>query len=169
MDPGLSFGTGQHPTTAYCLTRIVESYKSGKAKSFLDIGTGSGILAIAAAKLGFNPVVAIDNDAEAVAKAAENALSNSVNSAISFSCNNLSAWKPRRRFDLVCANLQSDLLIQEAKLIRQSVAHQGLLVVAGILASQFEDVQETYRKLGLDLIESVTSGEWRSGLLGSPL
>src|SRR5690242_5190365 len=66
LDPGLSFGTGQHPTTSFCLNEIVRCRKSGSRQSFLDIGTGSGILAIAAAKMGYQPVQAFDFDPDAV-------------------------------------------------------------------------------------------------------
>ena len=65
LDPGLSFGTGQHPTTRFCLEQIVAVRKPGRAQSFLDLGTGSGILAIAAARLGYRPVAATDFDPEA--------------------------------------------------------------------------------------------------------
>jgi len=67
LDPGLSFGTGQHPTTSFCLNELVHNRQSGTRQSFLDIGTGSGILAIAAAKLGYQPVRAFDFDPESVA------------------------------------------------------------------------------------------------------
>src|SRR6266478_3187411 len=66
LDPGLSFGTGQHPTTAFCLRQIVTRRRLGERQSFLDIGSGSGILAIAAVKLGYSSVRAIDSDVEAV-------------------------------------------------------------------------------------------------------
>jgi ribosomal protein L11 methyltransferase len=169
MDPGLSFGTGQHPTTAYCLAQIVQNAQANTVSGFLDIGTGSGILAIAAAKMGFNPIAAIDNDADAIGKALENAETNAVISHITFSCCDLSAWKPpQKRFDLVCANLQSDLLISQAKLIRRTVANHGQLVLAGILASQFNDVQKKYSQLGLIPVRSEISGEWQSGVFAGP-
>src|SRR5579863_10069748 len=78
LDPGLSFGTGQHPTTSFCLHEIVAHRQSGTAQSFLDIGTGSGILAIAAAKMGYTPVQAFDFDPECVRVSRENARKNRV-------------------------------------------------------------------------------------------
>jgi ribosomal protein L11 methyltransferase len=82
LDPGLSFGTGQHPTTSFCLHEIARCRKNGHAaQSFLDIGTGSGILAIAAAKLGYQPVHAFDFDPESVRVARENARKNRVETA----------------------------------------------------------------------------------------
>ena len=78
LDPGLSFGTGQHPTTLFCLRQLVARRLRGKAQSFLDLGTGSGILAIAAAKLGYAPIDAVDIDAEAIRIARTNACANRV-------------------------------------------------------------------------------------------
>src|SRR5439155_23112501 len=78
LDPGLSFGTGQHPTTRFCLEQIVARRTQDRGQSFLDMGTGSGILAIAAAKLGYHPVAAFDVDAHAVRIARANARKNGV-------------------------------------------------------------------------------------------
>ena len=78
LDPGLSFGTGQHPTTAFCLAEVARLVKNAPARSFLDIGTGSGILAIAAARLNYQPIWAFDFDPEAVRMARANAQTNQV-------------------------------------------------------------------------------------------
>src|SRR5262249_14591442 len=78
LDPGLSFGTGQHPTTDYCLSEVVRLRPRGIRRSLWDVGTGSGILAIAAAKLGFGPIEAWDLDPSAVRVAGQNALENRV-------------------------------------------------------------------------------------------
>ena len=85
LDPGLSFGTGNHPTTEYCLRALAAGRRDGERQSFWDVGTGSGILAIAAAKLGYAPVVAMDFDAEAVRVARENARRNGVLERVSIS------------------------------------------------------------------------------------
>jgi ribosomal protein L11 methyltransferase len=169
MDPGLSFGTGHHPTTAFCLAQIVTrapEFGFGP-NDFLDIGTGSGILAIAAVKMGFRPVIAFDQDSSAVEKAIENARRNGVESRIEFSCKDLLVWRPpSERFVMVCANLQSDLLIQEAPRIVKSLAKEGCLVLAGILQCQFRHVQKRYCQIGLDLGRVETIGEWTSGVFG---
>ena len=172
LDPGLSFGTGQHPTTEFCLREIVRFSKSKAAarsshQSFLDIGTGSGILAIAAAKLGCKPVRAIDFDPEAVRVARSNAKANAVLGKMQIlrgDAAKLSA-KPRRQFDLVCANLVSDLLITERKRIAAQLKPGGILVLAGILKPEFQEVQNRFEKLGLKLISSWSEKEWRSGSL----
>jgi len=114
LDPGLSFGTGQHPTTSFCLRQVAALSRCGRERSFLDIGTGSGILAIAAAKLGYAPVVAFDHDPQAIRIAQQNARRNRVLHKIDLfeqdvtKLSRRSGWK----YYLVCANLISNVLIQ---------------------------------------------------------
>jgi ribosomal protein L11 methyltransferase len=165
LDPGLSFGTGQHPTTEFCLGEIVRCRKNGMLQSFLDIGTGSGILAIAAAKLGFKPVRAIDFDPEAVRVAKANAKANGVLRKIEIVRGDVTKFstKAKNRFDLVCANLISNLLIAERKKITAQLKPGGILVLAGILKLEFLDVQKKFEELGLQLISSRSKREWRSG------
>lgn len=175
LDPGLSFGTGQHPTTLYCLQEIVRNANLRPTKmqlrndfrkngrSFLDLGTGSGILAIAAAKLGYKRVRAIDFDAEAVRIARVNALANGIKIPIFRGNVAKLPSKPKKRFDLICANLISNLLITERKCIIAQLNAGGILVLAGILKTEFVEVQQAFEKLGLKLISAKTKNEWRSG------
>lgn len=175
LDPGLSFGTGQHPTTLYCLQEIVRNANRRPAKmlahndfpknrqSFLDLGTGSGILVIAAAKLGYKRIHAIDFDAEAVRIARTNALANGVKIPILHGDVAKLPSKPKRRFDLICANLISNLLIAERKRIAAQLNPGGVLVVAGILKIEFAEVQRAFEELGLKLIRAKSNKEWRSG------
>src|ERR1019366_8464695 len=104
LDPGLSFGTGRHPTTAFCLRQLVARRRSGESQSCLDIGTGSGILAIAAAKLGYAPVDAFDFDPEAVRIARANARRNGVAARIRFQRRDLTKLPRRsaRQYSLIC-------------------------------------------------------------------
>jgi ribosomal protein L11 methyltransferase len=164
LDPGLSFGTGQHPTTSYCLRKIVDAVKPGA--SLLDIGCGSGILAISAAKLGYTPVEAFDFDPVAVRIAEANMRRNRVDKKIKCRRQDLTKLpaKPERKFNVICANLISDLLIDEANQILNRLAANGRLIVAGILASQFCEVEETYNSKGLRLLDTKTEREWQSGL-----
>jgi ribosomal protein L11 methyltransferase len=195
LDPGLSFGTGKHPTTAFCLGQLVAArgralreagarrrsiVKASKSKSkiksknqrpdveqlsFLDLGTGSGILAIAAAKLGYAPVEAHDFDAEAVDIARVNARRNRVAGKIEFLVRDLTKLPLHgaRKFDVVCANLTSDLLTSQRKRILSRLAPGGLLVLAGILDEEFPLVQRAFEAEGLRLTASQVRGEWRSG------
>jgi ribosomal protein L11 methyltransferase len=165
LDPGLSFGTGQHPTTAFCLQQLVACRKPGREQSFLDIGTGSGILAIAAAKLGYAPVRAIDSDPEAVRVARANARANRVFREICITRQDAArlTFHPTRQYDVVGANLISTLLLAERRRILSWLAKNSMLILAGILESEFPKVQKNYESLGLNLVASQRGNEWRSG------
>jgi ribosomal protein L11 methyltransferase len=185
LDPGLSFGTGQHPTTAFCLREIVgrklrqkergrpaREFKTrhhadepSALQSFLDIGTGSGLLAIAAARLGYKPIHAFDFDANAIQIARVNARRNNVAGKIRFWRGDVAKLPPHpaRKYDLICANLISTLLIAERRRIAARLNCGGTLVVAGILKSEFQEVQAAFEQLGLKPHSSKTEREWRSG------
>ena len=165
LDPGLSFGTGQHPTTLFCLGEIVRCRETGKAQSFLDIGTGSGILAIAAAKMGYQPAHAFDFDPDAVRVSRENARKNRVDAKVKLTRSDITklSLKPARQFDLVCANLISNLLISEKERIVNRLKLDGTLVLAGILATEFEEVEQEYTSLDLKLVSKKVDMEWGSG------
>jgi ribosomal protein L11 methyltransferase len=167
LDPGLSFGTGQHPTTLFCLRMIARPAALNHSKpSLLDIGTGSGILAIAAAKLDYQPVCAFDFDPDAVRIARSNARRNHVLHRIQITPGDVSRLEttPKRRFDVVCANLISNLLIEERKRITSQLNPGGSLILAGVLEEEFASVQWAYEQCGLKLIAARTEKEWRSGL-----
>jgi ribosomal protein L11 methyltransferase len=179
LDPGLSFGTGQHATTSFCLSEItrfktvaVVGYRRDRypqsattIKSFLDIGTGSGVLAIAAAKLGYQPVRAFDFDPEAVRVAHANARVNQVQGKLKITRDDVTKLplRPVRKYDLVCANLISNLLIAERRRIVAQLHRGGTLVLAGILRSEFPQVQKAFEDLGLQLFRCKIEKEWRSG------
>ena len=167
LDPGLSFGTGHHATTSYCLREVVRfcARGGGRGGAFLDIGTGSGILAIAAAKLGCKKIEAFDFDPESVRVARENARRNRVNAVLKFQQADVTklARKPARQFDLVCANLISNLLCAERERIVARVAPGGTLVLAGILQTEFEMVEENFESLGMKLVRRRDEKEWASG------
>jgi ribosomal protein L11 methyltransferase len=189
LDPGLSFGTGQHPTTEFCLREIVRHHcpergcrqecttrnpsdlralrlkPRPQSRSCLDIGTGSGILAIAAAKLGYSPVDAFDYDPQSVLVARENARRNRVLRQIQIVRADLTKL-PRRsakQYHVVCANLLANLLIAERGRIMARVKPGGVLVIAGILRREFREVQQTYERAGWRLVASQARKEWRSG------
>ncbi len=182
LDPGLSFGTGQHATTSFCLHQIVAAVgrpqkiptkpknaalyrEAATAKSFLDIGTGSGILAIAAVKLGYKPVRAFDFDPECVRVASANAHINQVQGKLKIMRDDATKLplRPAQKYDLVCANLISNLLIAERRRIVAQVNRDGMLVLAGILKLEFSEVQSAFEDLGLKLIAAKNEKEWRSG------
>jgi ribosomal protein L11 methyltransferase len=165
LDPGLSFGTGQHPTTAFCLHELVRCGKFEARRSFLDIGTGSGILAIAAVKLGYAPVHAFDFDPEAVRVARANARANGVHKKLRIARRNVTKLPihPARQYDLICANLISTLLIAGRRRIVAQLHRGGTLVLAGILKSEFSQVRKIFAELGLKLAARKIENEWCSG------
>jgi ribosomal protein L11 methyltransferase len=168
LDPGLSFGTGQHPTTSFCLQQVARHYRLSTINhrlSLLDIGTGSGILAIAAAKLGYTPVDAFDFDPESVRIARENAQQNGVLRKVHITRRDVTKLPLRseKKYSVICANLISTLLLAERKRILYRLAPDGVLVLAGILNSEFALVQKDYESAGLQLIASKVEKEWCSG------
>jgi ribosomal protein L11 methyltransferase len=164
LDPGLSFGTGQHPTTLFCLEQLVIGRRTGRSLSFLDIGTGSGILAVAATKLGYRPVEAFDFDPVSVRAAKANATRNGLRRRVRFSQRDLTRvpLRSKTRFDVICANLTADLLVGERDRIINRLKPDGVLVLAGILTSQFCAVSTAYKAAGLKLIASSEELEWHS-------
>jgi ribosomal protein L11 methyltransferase len=164
LDPGLSFGTGQHATTHFCLKQLVATRVSGKRQSLWDVGTGSGILAISAARLGYGPIWATDFDPVCIKVARKNANGNRIADRIRFQCLDLIKQpEGRGTYDLICANLMYDLLITERKKLVSRLKPEGRLVLAGILVRQFQAVQEVFETSGLKLVTSWSKGEWRSG------
>ena len=165
LDPGLSFGTGQHATTKFCLRQLVALRETGQPQSLLDVGTGSGILSIAAAKLGYRPVQAFDYDSEAVRVARRNAAKNRVKERIQVKIADVTqlSLKARVKHDVVCANLFYDLLISNAERLIARVKPDGALVLAGILDTQFTEVQAAFEGQGMRLVRTQRLGEWRSG------
>ena len=133
--------------------------------SFLDIGTGSGILAIAAAKLGYAPVHAFDFDPQSVQIARANAHANRVQHKLRITRADLTrlTGQPARQYDVICANLLANLLIAGRDRILARIKPDGVLVVAGILECEFDEVRRAYEAAGMKLVTSKAQKEWRSG------
>ena len=162
LDPGMAFGTGKHETTRACLEYVDEL--AGSARSFLDMGCGSGILSIAAAKLGYSPVRGFDVDQEAVDASIENAAKNGVRVEFArFALGRPNPAPPALAYDLVAANILGPLLIRFADEITPYVG--GRLIVSGILNELYPDVLACYAAHGFAEISRRTLGEWSTGLL----
>lgn len=169
LDPGLSFGTGHHPTTRYCLEELVRRRTPGLPRPFLDAGTGSGILAIAAAKLGYRPVDALDYDPVAVETARTNAKANGVADQVRVRQVDLLRLPLRGvRYGLICANVTAPVLLAARERLARRLAPGGWLAVAGILDREFGAVQRAYEALGLVCVRSRRDGRWRSGTFYRP-
>lgn len=144
LDPGLAFGTGSHPTTFLCLQWLTETLRGGPdtPPSLLDYGCGSGILAIAAAKLGAASVLGVDIDRNALIAAHDNAANNHVALSLRHSEDELT-----ERFDIVVANILTNPLCVLAPLLVARIAPGGRIVLSGVLASQAEQVIAAYAPL----------------------
>ena len=171
LDPGLSFGTGHHATTAFCLGQLAACRRPGASQSFLDIGSGSGILAIAAAKLGYSPIQAFDCDPEAIRVSRANARRNRVQGCVRPRRRDLTRLpvRSRRRWDVICANLTADLLASQAGKIRARLKPGGQLIVAGMLRSEFREIRDKFATFGLTLAGNEVNEEWHSGRFECPV
>ena len=146
LDPGLAFGTGTHETTALCLEWLDGMDLHGKR--VLDVGCGSGILAIAALKLGAACAYGVDNDRQAISASESNAAENSVSDRLTLSTD-LGDFSGQ--YDIVVANILAGTLIELAGNISKRTAHGGALALSGILAGQIDEVSDTYlRWVALD-------------------
>ena len=163
LDPGRAFGTGQHETTRLCLRALEQYLRPGAA--VLDVGTGSGILALAAARLGAERVRALDTDATAVAVARENVERNGLGGRVEVTDGSLGPewpWphEPRGRFDLVLANISSAAVIELLPAAAAALRPQGLLVASGFLGERAGEVEAASAAAGLVTREVVHDGEW---------
>ena len=140
LDPGLAFGTGSHPTTRLCLRWLDDNLRGGE--SVLDYGCGSGILAIAALKLGAAHAVGIDVDSQAVSASRDNAIANKTGNARFY----LPEDAPSSSYDLVVANILTNPLRMLAPLLANATRQGGQIVLSGILEEQAQDVMNIYRQ-----------------------
>ncbi|UCG14150.1 MAG: 50S ribosomal protein L11 methyltransferase [Deltaproteobacteria bacterium] len=164
MDPGRAFGTGRHPSTAlsielleYIFNDLVPGVVSSEP-SVLDVGTGSGILGIVAARLGAERVMGLDLDPEALEVAAGNLNRNGVGAIMSVSATPLE--QVQETFNVVVANLTAALIIHISKDLARRVSSAGLLLLAGFLTEQVEEVNHCFRSYGFELLQSRSREDW---------
>jgi ribosomal protein L11 methyltransferase len=162
INPGLSFGTGNHFTTRFCLEQLDRLVPESGAKTMADIGTGSGILAIAAVKLGVTCAVGADFDPLCIEQAALNAQANGVAGQTEFFQHDIADGFPDERFDIVCANIYSSLLIDHASTLLRITGKY--LLLTGIREVEVDGVADTFVRLGGRETVRDCNGEW-SGLV----
>lgn len=162
-----AFGTGEHATTAMSL-RMLErgSRRRPPGWRMFDAGTGSGILALAARCFGAGEVVAIDNDALAISVAKQNARANRIR-GVAFVVSDVKRT-PAGKFDIICANLYSELLISRLQNWRNRLAADGRLILSGVMRTQEGDVTRALRRNGFEALEIRRRGKWIALLAGSP-
>ena len=160
IDPGMAFGTGQHPTTAMCLRALEDRLRAGDA--VLDLGTGSGILAIAAARLGAGRVLALDVDPQAVKAARENAARNGVRDTVEVREGARPEGARGERFDLIVANISGVTIERLAAPFADALRGNGTLIVSGFLEDAVEGLSRLFAEAGLRVERVEAEGVWRA-------
>ena len=162
LDPGAAFGTGSHATTSLCL-EVLENYVTNDT-TVLDIGTGSGILAIAADLLGAKSAIGVDIDAQSVKTAISNAQINGVSEKTEFIVGDL-ADKISGKYDIVGANIVADVVIRLFENVADFMKDDGILVVSGIIDMRAPEVEAAASKHGFSTLQSLTREEWHAYVL----
>jgi len=158
IDPGMAFGTGTHPTSAMCI-ELIETYLK-KGDSFLDVGTGSGILMIAAAKLGAAKIRGVDKDNDAVEISRQNLLQNKIEAqkfkvTVGTLLNGV-----QEQFSLVAANITSDLVLELLDSIGSVLTDNGIFICSGILDKNKAKVIQKMKNTGFEILATRTKDEW---------
>ena len=164
IDPGRAFGTGTHPTTSLCIKLMEENIKEGN--TVIDVGTGSGILMVAAEKLGAGKIIGTDIDPMAVEVAEENLLLNKVDmeKAKAYAGDLVTVVKDEK-FDVVVANILADVLLILLKDISRVVKKDGLVIFSGIIEDKLEEMKREIENVGLEILEIKADKEWRAILM----
>lgn len=157
LNPGMAFGTGTHDTTRLCM-ELLEKYITPQ-DTVLDVGCGSGILAITAALLGANKIIGCDIDEVAVKVAGENAALNGVQDRISFHQGDLTS-QVEGSFQIICANIVADVIIRLSEDAGRYLAKDGIFITSGIIDTREQDVLNALEQNGFQVIERRTSGGW---------
>jgi ribosomal protein L11 methyltransferase len=165
IEPGMAFGTGTHPTTRCCLEFVEEAADSlnGSDKTALDVGTGSGILAIALAKMGISKVLAIDNDPVALKAAQVNVRRNRVEKIVVLSHSGLGRVK--KSFSIVVANLTAETIIDFCSILKNKVSPHGYLILSGIFKPKAGEVLRYFCPSPFMLSRQIHQKEWATFLL----
>ncbi len=162
LDPGAAFGTGTHATTSLCL-EVLERRVTPQS-TVLDIGTGSGILAIAADLLGASSAIGVDIDAQSVKTAISNAQINGVSAKTKFTVGDL-AEKVTGKYDIICANIVADVVIRLFENVGDFMADNGILIISGIIDMRAAEVESAAKAHGFTINENLTREEWHAYVL----
>jgi len=165
IDPQMAFGTGEHITTQFCLRALEEAVR--KDDLVLDVGTGSGILSIAAVKLGAKRVLGLDIDPQAITTARENARINGVSHRVDFSCSPLDHRVRSKSFHQVVANINSEASLPLLSELRRVLKSKGHLILSGFLAEEEVTLRRGLSESGLRLCRLERQGDWISALAQS--
>lgn len=168
LDPGMSFGTGRHATTRFCL-KMLEEIPTEKRKSLLDAGCGSGILTIAAKKMGFATITAFDYDQDCLTCTKENLLENYLDpDTINIQHADITELSPANNrfgnFDVVIVNILAHIILANKETVVSFIKPDSYLILAGILTTEYQKISDAFTALGLTEIQNLTEDEWTSGL-----
>lgn len=158
IDPGMAFGTGTHETTALC-AELIEKYMP-KNSRVLDVGTGSGILAVLASKLGAKEVEALDIDPNAVKAAKENCAENNVTNVVCRQSDLIRAASGK--YDFISANIVADIILRMSENVGDYLEKGGILIVSGIIEAQADEVRNTLLGKGFDLLDKLDKNDWNA-------
>jgi ribosomal protein L11 methyltransferase len=164
----MAFGTGDHPTTATCLRFLVDEARKREVGSWrmLDLGCGSGVLAIAARLLGASSCLAMDFDPNAVEVALRNVGRNGA-TEVEVAEADVLLWNPKHRYEIVVANLFAGVLREAMPIIARALAPGGRLILSGILREQWPETREVAREAGFQVVEDRQRGKWMTALFRS--
>lgn len=163
IDPGMAFGTGHHETTQQCLQLILELSEKVQRDSFLDLGTGSGILAILAGLIGFKEVVAIDNDHHAIDSARRNLMENGLNN-VTLIHGDVSVAKGH--YDMLVANLLLNVLIEHSSKISSLLRPSGIAILSGLIKGQEAELLPRMIDKGLRPLQTHHYNNWATVVMG---
>ncbi len=161
IDPGMAFGSGTHETTGMCISLLEETVRGGER--IIDVGTGSGILAIAAALLGAGHVLAVDIDPDAVRVASENVAHNHVENVVTVLEGDLLKDVPDT-CEICVANIISDIIISFAAPLKEHILPGGLFICSGIVNVREEEVRQALLAAGFEILKTEHKGEWTAFL-----
>lgn len=157
MDPGMAFGTGTHETTRLCAAMIEDFVKEGS--TVLDVGCGSGILAITAAKLGASEAFACDIDPQSIKVAKENV---ELNGTLQVECavSDLMKQVPDKKYDVILANIVADIIIRLAPDAPSYLADGGVMIVSGIIVERADEVRTALAENGFVVVKDTEENGW---------
>lgn len=158
LDPGMAFGTGLHPTTRLCMIAL-EKHLTG-APRVIDVGTGSGILAITAAKLGAREILALDTDIVAVDTARRNITFNHAENIVHVEHGSIDPEKQCNQFDLICINILAEVICELAPALASALRCNGIVIASGILDYKTDDVIDALKVVGIEMIEKTQEDDW---------
>lgn len=158
INPSMAFGTGHHETTRLCIQSMEEIIPTAHVKNVLDVGCGSGILAISAVKLGAHEAIGIDTDPVAISEATKNLKRNSVKDKVSLFCGTIESV--RGKFDLIVANISAEVIFLIREQVKSRLKKNGKLIASGIPYSRRDEVLRGLKDAGLILDRELRDGDW---------